>query len=433
MLGCQGSKKNGNSCTDDYGGTSYAAPVWAGFFALANQASAAAGNGTLGFINPELYAAGESSLFSANYHDVTACLPSSAGETTGPDCNSPDEGTKTQGYNPVAGFDDVTGWGSPSGIGLIDALSIPTLVISAAPYTTVSSITFTANFPEADGTVTFTAKAGSAAATTIGTCTVASGTCSKTVPGSALGVGTYTIQAVYQEISTSTKKYSATQNITVTYGLTFTSVSHNFGQVAVGTAASAYGINVKNTGTVAYPFTLVFTPANGFTSANNCGSSVAAGAACELVFYFTPTTNSAVSATWSLTAASSFSYSPSNGGTLTGSGTGGGGLSLTTNGHNFGTVAANTTSPAYGTVLSNSTASAVTLTLGSVSGAFASLTNCKATLAAGASCNLEFTFSPGAVTTEQYASFSVAATSGGQPVPITANGVTTTAIALSGK
>jgi xanthomonalisin len=423
MLGCEG-----GTCEDTYGGTSYAAPQWAGFFAMVNQASVAAGNGVLGFPNYELYAAGESSLFSSNFHDITACGGVDAGEETGPDCNSPDEGTKTQGYNPVAGFDDVTGWGSPNGIGLIDALSIPTLQISAAPYTNVSSIVFTANFPEFDGTATFTAKSSGGTTATIGTCTVSNGTCSTTILGSAIGTGTFTIQAVYQETTSSTKKYSATQQITINTAITFTSVSHNFGTVAVGTAATAYTLAVKNTSTTtAFPFSLNFTAANGFTSATNCPSSIAAGGTCELAFYFTPTQTATVTDTWTLASQTNFAFAPSNGGTLTGGGTSAGGLALTTAGHNWGTVPVGTTSAAYGATLSNSTSSAVALTLGSVTSPFAALTNCGATLAAGASCQFQFTFTPTSTSTVSQ-TYSISA--GG--VTITSGGNTVTGIVLTG-
>jgi hypothetical protein len=113
------------------------------------------------------------------------------------------------------------------------------------------------------------------------------------------------------------------------------------------------------------------------------------------VFYFTPTATGAVSATWSLNAVSGFAYSPSNGGTLSGTGTAVGSVTLTTNGHNFGTQAVGTTSSAYGTELSNTTGSTETITLGPVpSGPFTLLTNCGTQLAAGANCEIEFTFTP---------------------------------------
>ena len=204
--------------------------------------------------------------------------------------------------------------------------------------------------------------------------------------------------------------------------ITFTSVTHNFGSLAVGTAATAFGIKVTNTGTSAYPFSLVFTPANGFTTANNCGASLAAGANCELVFYFTPAAAGTVSTTWSLAPESGFSYSPSNGGTLSGTGVSAGGVTLTTNGHNFGTVTDGTTSATYGTELSNSTSAAVTLTMGSLSGTeFTVLTNCGATLAAGSNCELEFNFkptTPGIVQSVYTLSASpTGITSGGAPLP----------------
>jgi hypothetical protein len=195
-------------------------------------------------------------------------------------------------------------------------------------------------------------------------------------------------------------------------------VSHNFGQVAVGTAATAYGLTITNNSTTtAYPFTLNFTAANGFTSANNCPASLAAGAKCQLDFYFTPTATGPVSATWSVASETGFGYFPSNGGTLSGSGTSNGGVSLTTNGHNFGTVAVGTTSSTYGTELSNSTATAETISLGTVSAPFHMVTNCGTTLAAGASCEIEFTYMP--TTTSPV---SVVVPLSGSPTAITSGG-----------
>jgi hypothetical protein len=250
---------------------------------------------------------------------------------------------------------------------------------------------------------------------------LSSGSCSLTVQASALATGLNSISANYAS-STDFAASSGTTSVTVAAasggGISFTSVSHNFGQVAVGTAATSYGIVITNSSTTtAYPFSLVFTPANGFTSANSCGSSIAAGAHCDLQFYFTPTKTGAVSATWSLAAENGFTYSPSNGGTLSGSGTSSGGVSLTSAGHNFGTVAVGTTSPTYGTELSNSTTSAETLSLGTVSAPFHMLTNCGSTLAAGSSCEIEFTYMP--TTTSPV---SVVVPLSGSPAAITAGG-----------
>jgi subtilase family serine protease len=91
------------TCTaNDYGGTSFAAPMWAGYVALANQQLKANGYSTLGFINPYLYSFGVSSSYHTDFHDITS--------------------GKSGSYSAVTGYDLVTGWGSPNGTGLINAL-----------------------------------------------------------------------------------------------------------------------------------------------------------------------------------------------------------------------------------------------------------------------------------------------------------------------
>jgi len=95
-----------------YGGTSFAAPRIAGLLALANQQSVAAGHGTLGFINTKLYNVALGTGYHSDFHDITSGN------------NKPDLG-KGAGFNAVANFDLVTGWGSPIGAALINALTAP--------------------------------------------------------------------------------------------------------------------------------------------------------------------------------------------------------------------------------------------------------------------------------------------------------------------
>ena len=91
------------TCTaNEYGGTSFAAPMWAGYVALANQQLKANGFSTVGFINPYLYSFGLSSGHATDFHDITS--------------------GKSGSYSAVTGYDLVTGWGSPNGQGLINAL-----------------------------------------------------------------------------------------------------------------------------------------------------------------------------------------------------------------------------------------------------------------------------------------------------------------------
>ena len=91
------------TCAGGWGGTSFAAPRWAGYMALVNQQSVAHGHSTLGFLNPTIYAIGLGTSYNSNFHDIT----------------SGSNGT----YSTQKGYDLVTGWGSPNGTGLINTLA----------------------------------------------------------------------------------------------------------------------------------------------------------------------------------------------------------------------------------------------------------------------------------------------------------------------
>jgi len=91
------------SCTGDFGGTSFAAPRWAGFLALVNQQAAAGGKSTVGFINPAVYSIGKGASYGNAFHDIIS-------------------GSNNK-YPAGPGYDLVTGWGSPNGTGLINALA----------------------------------------------------------------------------------------------------------------------------------------------------------------------------------------------------------------------------------------------------------------------------------------------------------------------
>ncbi len=93
------------------GGTSAAAPLWAGFAALANQQAAVAGRPVIGFINPTLSLIGQGSGYGACFHDIT----------TGNNTNS---GSPNK-FFAVTGYDLCTGWGTPAGSNLISALVFP--------------------------------------------------------------------------------------------------------------------------------------------------------------------------------------------------------------------------------------------------------------------------------------------------------------------
>jgi len=93
------------------GGTSLAAPLWAGLVALANQQAAANGQPPVGFANPALYAIAKSTGYQSCFHDIT----------TGGNTNS----TSPTKYWATAGYDLCTGLGTPNGSNLITALLAP--------------------------------------------------------------------------------------------------------------------------------------------------------------------------------------------------------------------------------------------------------------------------------------------------------------------
>ena len=106
-----------NGQSENFGGTSCAAPLWAAFTALINQQAAQMGSNSVGFLNPALYAIGLSSNYTAAFHDITI------GNNTNP--SSPNQ------FYARPGYDLCTGWGTPRGSGLINLLApLDTLVIN---------------------------------------------------------------------------------------------------------------------------------------------------------------------------------------------------------------------------------------------------------------------------------------------------------------
>jgi hypothetical protein len=89
-------------------GTSAAAPLWAGFMALVNQAVGQRGLNSIGFANPTLYSIAKSSQYSFAFNDVTTGSTSNSGFS----------------YSSTPGYDFTTGLGTPK-CGLIEAIVQP--------------------------------------------------------------------------------------------------------------------------------------------------------------------------------------------------------------------------------------------------------------------------------------------------------------------
>jgi hypothetical protein len=99
----------------NYGGTSFASPLWAGFTALVNGQAAASGKAAVGFINPALDTIGKSATYTACFHDTTA---------------GNNESLASPGrFSAAASYDLCTGWGTPAGQNLINALAYPEALV----------------------------------------------------------------------------------------------------------------------------------------------------------------------------------------------------------------------------------------------------------------------------------------------------------------
>ena len=103
------------------GGTSCAAPLWAGFMALVNQQASNYGKPAAGFINPAIYALAKTPAYNSAFFDITN------GNNTWP--SSP------ANFFAVQGYDLCTGLGTPNGTNFINAL----VSISASNPPTISA------------------------------------------------------------------------------------------------------------------------------------------------------------------------------------------------------------------------------------------------------------------------------------------------------
>jgi len=254
------------TCTaNHWGGTSFAAPMWAGYMALINQQSVANGKKTLGFINPSLYSIGAGSSYTTDFHDITS---------------------GSNGYSAATGYDLATGWGSPNGSGLINALagsSSTATMTSPSPGSTLTSAstTFTWN-AGSGGTITYGlnigTSLGSANLVNIGPLSGTSTTVSLPTNGATIYVRLWTIlngttylsnDYTYTEFS-----QSASAITSPAPGGTLTSASITFTWNAGPAGTTGYGLNVGtslgganlvNIGPLSGTSVTVKLPANGTT------------------------------------------------------------------------------------------------------------------------------------------------------------------------
>ncbi|MGB9236425.1 MAG: choice-of-anchor D domain-containing protein [Terriglobales bacterium] len=274
------------ACQTGWGGTSFAAPMWAGFMALVNQQAAAGGAKTVGFINPLIYPLGVSSGYGAAFHDITS---------------------GNNGYPAVTGYDLATGWGSPNGAGLIKALAASQSVGAAAtlsPSSLAWEQTVVGETAPAEKTVTVT---NSGSATLNISSIVASGDFAVTQIanscGSTLAEGDHCVIKVTftpTQLGTRTGAITISDNAsgspqtvplsgTGSAQATLTPVSRMFPAEKVGTGSPAWSFTLSNKQDVALTGISKKTTGDFSISATTCSSTLAAKSDCTFSVVFKPT------------------------------------------------------------------------------------------------------------------------------------------------
>ena len=242
------------------GGTSAAAPLWAGFTALANQQAAANGKPRIGFLNTPIYAIGKGLNYSTDFHDISL---------------------GTNGFAAVSGYDLSTGWGTPAGQSLINHLA----GAANAPTFTLSTSAATLSVkPGSSGTATITVGpqngfSGSVSLTASG---LPSGVTASFSPASATSTSLLTLTAgstaTPGAATVTVKGASGSLTATATIALTIATPSFTL-------AASPATLTVKqgNSGTS----TITVGAVNGFTGSV---SLTASGLPSGVTAAFSPTT-----------------------------------------------------------------------------------------------------------------------------------------------
>ena len=175
--------------------------------------------------------------------------------------------------------------------------------------------------------------------------------------------------------------------------------SESFGNQRVGTSSSAQTVTLTNTGNAPLTFNgagIAITGANSgdFSQTNTCGSTLAAGANCNISVTFKPTATGSRSA--SVSIADNASGSP-QAVSLTGTGTAPA-VTLSPTSLNFTGQLVTTASAAQNVTLTNSGTATLNIAGIAVSGAnagdFSETSTCGATVAAAANCSISVTFKP---------------------------------------
>ena len=168
-----------------------------------------------------------------------------------------------------------------------------------------------------------------------------------------------------------------------------------FAPQLLNTASTQQTVTLQNTGNEALSLSILLGGANSgdFSLSQNCGSSVAAGASCQISVTFTPTALGTRSASVSVT--DNAANSPQS---ISLSGAGIGPVaSLSPSSLTFAAQFVGTNSASQSVVLTNTGDESMSISSIQSSGDFSETNTCANTLAAGANCTISLVFDPSAV------------------------------------
>ncbi len=246
------------------GGTSFAAPIFAGMVAIINQAKGY--NTGQGLVNPELYTlASSTAIYGSAFHDITSgnneCLagssyPAAALSSTTTEylaCIAP----STTDYPATTGYDEASGLGSVDFYQLLTAWTSSTSTLLAST-TTLSAATLSPALG-ANDTITITIGYSSGSVTPTGTVAITdNGTAVSGSPFTLVnGAYTYTYNTSVSGSHTIIATYSGDANYASSHG----SITLNVGSTSFTIAATNPTVAAGSSTTA----TITITPLNGYT------------------------------------------------------------------------------------------------------------------------------------------------------------------------
>ncbi|HTT75288.1 MAG TPA: protease pro-enzyme activation domain-containing protein [Candidatus Binataceae bacterium] len=264
------------------GGTSVAAPMWAGLIKLISQSY-----GRLGNVDQILYQLGPLGG-SVGIRDVTAGNNSFNGVT---------------GFNAVPGYDQATGWGSADITTLVNSWSIAAATPSSTPSSTPTPVPTAAPSssptpaPSPSPTPSPTATASSTPAPSPTPTPTPSASPVQTPAPSPSPSPTPTLAATPSPSPTPNGPPAAP---------TLSSASINFGEVVINSASQPRTVTITNPGFSRAPLVMsgltVSSPFVIFTSSTTCtsGESLTPNSSCAIVIEFEPASTGTISGTLSI-------------------------------------------------------------------------------------------------------------------------------------